>query len=120
VRCGYGGDKGKPKELLTWCKVTDDPVVVSKLRPVKAGNSGFPLQEKESSVRLRKLEGKTATTSGKAAAVTVASLDGHGDSKGHCGCEGVKFYCGLEELGYRRTIGSGHKRERLKTLGNDP
>jgi hypothetical protein len=44
-----------------WCEVADDPVVVSKSRPVKAGNS---------------LEEKTAMTLGKATAVTDASFSG--------------------------------------------
>jgi hypothetical protein len=41
--------------------VSDDPIVVSKLLPVKAGNG---------------LEEKTAATSSKESAVTESSLDG--------------------------------------------
>ena len=47
---------------MCWCEVADEPVVVKKSRPRKAGNS---------------LEDKTATTASKAAEVTDVSLAGH-------------------------------------------
>ena len=56
-----------------WCEVADDPVVVNKSRPVKAGN---------------RLEDKTATTSSKVVEVnTRVSMDTAGqkpevDAKG--------------------------------------
>jgi hypothetical protein len=56
-----GGFKRQLKKLLTRCEVADDPVVVRKSWPEKPGN---------------RVEEKTATTSGKAAAVTAASFDG--------------------------------------------
>lgn len=43
-----------------WCELADEPVVVNKALPMKAGDS---------------LEDKTATTSSKELAVTDSSLD---------------------------------------------
>ena len=39
VVIGNAGFKGRLKNRLMRCEVADDPVVVSKPRPVKAGNS---------------------------------------------------------------------------------
>lgn len=90
-----------------WCQKSDEPVVVNKSRPVKAGNS---------------LEEKTATTACKKKPVGKPSESRWTvlAQKAIAGCEGVKFYQVDWERHKQRTTGSRHNSERLKTLRNGP
>ena len=86
MRSGNDGFKRQLKNSSKWCEVADEPVVVSKSRPVKAGNS---------------LEDKTVTTSDKANVGNSREFRWTTATQTVIvGCEGGKFYCGLEKFDF--------------------